>query len=102
MANGKAGAPKGNKNGTKGSEWANALKRAMARKVNSTTFRDGLDQVADKVVAQAIDEGDFKAWQEIGNRMDGRPGQAVMITGDPDQPIGILPFEFVSPNPKDS
>ena len=96
------GAQPGNDNAHKGAEWHHALKRAMARKVKSTTFRDGLDKVADVVVAQAIDDGDRTAWQEIGNRMDGKPGQAVVITGDPDKPIGIMPFEFIAPNSEDT
>lgn len=65
-----AGAPKGNRNGAKGSMWANAIKRALARAGGSIDA--GVDKVADKLVASA-QNGDQWAINEIGNRLDGKP-----------------------------
>lgn len=92
-----AGAPKGNKNAAKGHLWRAALERAVARTVNGRekTVEKGLDKIADMVVKSAC-EGNREAWQEIGNRLDGRPAQAVTIGGDADNPLvtKALPFDF--------
>lgn len=95
------GAPKGSKNAFKGSEWSKSLKRAMSRFSakegdEHVSWRRGLDRVADKVIAAAC-EGQKDAWQEIANRIEGKPGQSVELSGNPEKPIGILPFEFVDP-----
>lgn len=56
--------------------------RALARKSGSVEL--GLDAAADKLAALAIDEADKWALEEIGNRLDGKPAQA--IVGDDDAP----------------
>jgi hypothetical protein len=56
--------------------------RALARKSGSVDA--GLDAAADKLAALAIDEGDKWALEEIGDRLDGKPAQA--IVGDDDHP----------------
>lgn len=76
-------APVGNQNAKKAKLWEQALKRALARAVNATVDA-GLDKVADTVVAQAF-EGNKDAWQEIGNRIDGKVPQAI-IGGEDDDP----------------
>lgn len=68
-------APVGNKNAVKNRPWADSLKRALARMADGSIDK-GLDKIADKVVAAAL-EGDKDAWQEIANRLDGKPIQAV-------------------------
>lgn len=35
-------------------------------------------------------EGQGWAMQEIGNRLDGRPAQAVMVSGDEDNPLQVV------------
>lgn len=57
--------------------------RALARK--SGSVEAGLDAAADKLALMAIDDGDRWALEEIGNRLDGKPAQAI-IGGDEDDP----------------
>lgn len=79
------GAPVGNQSAAKAKEWEQALKRAMARKADGD-FRQTLDRIASEVVDKAL-AGEKDAWVEIGNRMDGKPAQAVDLGSDPDRPV---------------
>lgn len=96
-----AGAPKGNKNAAKKRlPWSQALKRSLTRYAaqhgeDSPNYRRGLDKVADQVVQQAA-EGNKDAWMELGNRLEGKPGQSVEISGPDGGPVPVLPFEFVN------
>ncbi len=76
-------APAGNQNAAKGKKWREAIARALARKCGSV--EQGLDAAADKLAILAIDESDKWALEEIGNRFDGRPAQAI-IGGEEDDP----------------
>lgn len=102
-----AGAPKGNKNGAKKRlPWSQALKRSLVRLAanngeKSPNYRKGLDKVADQVIAAAAD-GNKDAWQEIANRIEGKVGSTVELIGNPKKPIGVLPFEFISPDSESS
>jgi hypothetical protein len=80
-----SGAPMGNQNARKAKIWQQAIKRALARMADSTVDA-GLDRLADKLVSAAV-EGDQWAITEIGNRIDGRPAQAVTVSGDEDNPL---------------
>jgi hypothetical protein len=96
------GAPLGNKNGAKKRlPWQQALKRSLTRLSDkegdeSPRYRKGLDRLADKVVAQAL-EGNKDAWQEVANRLEGKPGQNIEISGNPDKPLGLKAFGFADP-----
>jgi hypothetical protein len=79
-----AGAPLGNHNAAKGRRWADALHKALIR------FQDpeqriqagqALDRIAERVVLMAL-AGDKDAITEIGNRLDGKPGQSIDATID--------------------
>lgn len=80
-------APHGNTNASKAKVWEQAIKRALAR-MSGENIDKGLDQLADKLVAQAV-LGDQWALIEVGNRMDGKPAQALTVGGDPDAPLEI-------------
>lgn len=75
-------APVGNQNAARAKKWREAIMRALARK--SGSVEAGLDAAADKLAALAIDDGDKWALEEIGDRLDGKPAQA--IVGDEDLP----------------
>jgi hypothetical protein len=75
-------APVGNKFAAKAKIWEQAIKRALARKSNDSIDK-GLDLLADKLLA-AAENGDQWALREIGDRLDGKPAQA--IVGDDDAP----------------
>jgi hypothetical protein len=87
-------APEGNQNAKKAKIWEQALKRALARKANSTVD-NGLDILADKVVDAAA-SGEPWALKEVGERMDGKP--TTVIAGDDELPpvqLGVI--ELVRP-----
>jgi hypothetical protein len=75
-----AGAPVGNQNAVRAKKWREAIMRSLARKSGSVDA--GLDAAADKLTTLAIDDGDKWALEEIGNRLDGKPAQSVIATGD--------------------
>jgi hypothetical protein len=76
-----AGAPKGNQNGRKGKVWFDALRKEVVQ-------RDALAAIATKVVDAAL-AGELWAIQEIGNRLDGKPAQAVEVSGPDGDPIQL-------------
>lgn len=77
-----SGGQPGNQNASRAKKWREAILRALARK--SGSVEQGLDAAADKLATLAIDDGDKWALEEIGNRLDGKPAQA--IVGDEDLP----------------
>lgn len=83
-------APIGNQNAKKGRMWAKALEREIAR-LESGDLEAGLARIARRVVRIA-DEGDEEkavwAFKEIGDRMDGKPAQAIVGDSDAD-PVNV-------------
>jgi hypothetical protein len=75
-------APTGNSNAKKGKAWFDALRKECVQ-------REALDKIAKLVVDKAL-EGDQWAITEIACRMDGKPAQSVEVTGDPDNPVGMV------------
>ena len=71
------GAPKGNNNATKTKAWSNALRRELAGEQNA----EKLAALAKKVYQDAL-SGNMQAVKEIGDRLDGKPVQAVEGTGE--------------------
>lgn len=71
-----AGAPLGNTNFKDGKIWRDAIKRAVLAD-------DGkrLRAIAEKLLDKAS-EGDVAAIKELGDRIDGKAAQAVMLAGD--------------------
>lgn len=76
------GAPVGNVNAVRNKPWADALRRAVARRVEAND-KPGLNQLAE-VLLDKCAEGDLAALKELGDRLDGKPAQA--IVGDDDAP----------------
>ena len=66
------GAQKGNKNAAHDKPWSAAVRRALLA-------NDGqkLRALAEKLVEKAL-EGDIPAIKEIGDRMEGKPAQAIV------------------------
>lgn len=80
-------APLGNQNAKKAKRWQDALVKALARfetQDGSIKAGQALDKIAEAVVLKAL-TGDKDSIAEIGNRLDGKPAQAI-IGGDEDDP----------------
>lgn len=95
------GGQPGNQNARKGRIWQEAIKRAVARKFGGD-LNHGLDQLAEKLV-DAVGKGDLMALKEFGDRMDGKPAQA--IVGDDEKPpvqvtgrIELVPLDADEPD----
>lgn len=71
--------------------WRDALIRALGRRGDADGFEGGVNKVADAVVSAAIDRNDKDAWKEIGDRLDGKPSQAVEHSGPDGEaiPVGV-------------
>lgn len=76
-------APFGNKNAAKAKIWHGAIMRAL-RKRSRTEALEALDELAEKLLDK-VAEGDLPALKEFGDRLDGKPAQAI-IGGDEDDP----------------
>jgi hypothetical protein len=75
-------APKGNRFAAKDLEWRRQLKWALDEYESDEVQRGcALRDIARKVVGLALN-GNIDAIHELGNRLDGKPAQAVHVTGD--------------------
>lgn len=88
------GGQPGNQNAAKGRLWHDAIKRAVARKYNGD-LNHGLDTLADKLI-EAVSNGDLPAIKEFGDRIDGKPAQALIGGGPDDPPIRLDRIELVA------
>jgi hypothetical protein len=87
-----AGAPQGNQNAAKAKVWNAAIKRALERRSKSRT--DGIqeiDALAEKLL-DLVAAGDLPALKEFGDRMDGKPAQAIIGGEGDDPPVKITGY----------
>lgn len=83
------GAPIGNKNAAKPRVWHQAIMRAL--EIREKSRLDGkreLDALAEKLI-DLVAAGDLAALKEFGDRLDGKPAQQVVMSGDPDAPLSV-------------
>jgi hypothetical protein len=66
--------------------WRDAILRAVNRRSNGKGSPKRLEMIADKCATEAMN-GESWAIREIGDRLDGKPAQAIAIKGDPDSPV---------------
>lgn len=84
----KSGAQPGNNNATKNRPWSEAIRKACSQYEDGTVERkEALYKIAMKLIKKALD-GDMAAVKELGDRLDGRPAQA--IVGEDDSPLKIV------------
>jgi len=77
-------APIGNQNAARAKVWRSAIERALERR--SVSRVDGIkeiDALADELL-KLVASGDLAALKEFGDRLDGKPAQAII--GDDDAP----------------
>lgn len=82
-------APIGNQNAAKAKVWHAAIVRALERRTQSRV--DGkleIDALAEKLL-DAVSEGDLAALKEFGDRMDGKPAQAIIGGDENDPPVKL-------------
>ena len=79
MSGSQGGAPKGNTNSANHKIWAEAIKRAIARR--GPGLAAGLNKLADQFI-DAVERGDVD-FKELGDRLDGKAAQALSISVDP-------------------
>lgn len=76
MANGKAGAPKGNNNARKETrQWSEVVRRIALRD------KKRLEKLAEALMKKC-EEGDISAFREFGDRFEGKVPQAIEGTGE--------------------
>ncbi len=71
---------------TNDKSWRAALARAVNRRTDGRGSPKKLDMIADKCADEAMN-GESWAVREVGDRLDGKPAQAIAIKGDPDSPV---------------
>jgi hypothetical protein len=82
-------APLGNQNAAKAKVWKAAIDRALETRTKSRT--DGkkeIDALAEKLL-DLVATGDLPALKEFGDRMDGKPAQAIIGGGEDDPAISV-------------
>lgn len=83
-----AGAPEGNQNAVKSKRWQQAIDRALEKRCKGDGIK-ALDDLAEKLLANA-EAGDMSALKELGDRIDGKPSQQLIHTGDAQNPVRII------------
>lgn len=79
-----AAAP-GNQYAVKAKRWSQAIDRALANRSRADGI-EALDALAEKLLTLA-DQGDLGALKELGDRIEGKPSQAIDLGSDPDRPM---------------
>lgn len=72
-------APLGNQNARKGKPWQAAINRALEKR-SRVAQMEALDELAESLLRKC-DDGDIAALKELGDRLDGKPAQAI-VNGD--------------------
>ena len=93
-----AGAPLGNKNAAKNRPWAAAIERALSKR-SLADQRDALDDLAEALLSKCGD-GDMAALKELGDRLDGKVSQQVILAGDRENPLSIEAIQRTVIDPK--
>ena len=94
------GAPIGNTNATKGRPWRDAIDRALETR-GRYDRKLALDALAEKLLAKC-DEGDMSALRELGDRLDGKPAQAVQLSNAEGEAFRVAAVEQRIVDPKDA
>ena len=85
MSNGKRGGQLGNTNAANAKLWNAAIHRALDAKTK-LDGKEALDALALKLI-EKCEEGDMSALKEFGDRIEGKPAQALTLLGDEDFPL---------------
>jgi hypothetical protein len=75
-------------------QWSDALRRAVHRESAGKGSPKWLDVIANRCV-EAAAEGELAAMKEIGDRLDGKPAQAIAGAGDDGEHVLVHRIERV-------
>jgi hypothetical protein len=92
-----------NPGGGKGQDktWADALRRAVLRPSSINAKLRRIEVMAEQC-AKMAEAGDMQAMREIGDRLDGKPAQAIVGGQPTDNPIRhIIEQHILDHRPKD-
>ena len=81
-------APAGNQNAAKAKVWNAAIMRALDARGSRLEQKNALDDLAAALLDKAA-EGDMSALKELGDRLDGKPSQALTVGNDDGKPFAI-------------
>jgi hypothetical protein len=88
------GAPVGNQNAARAKVWHAAIMRALEKRGGGDRIK-ALDELAGKLL-DLVATGDLAALKEFGDRMDGKPAQALIHQGDEEGgPVRVEKIERV-------
>jgi hypothetical protein len=78
------GAPIGNQNAANAKVWKAAVMRALEE--TGADRKKAIDSLAAALIEKGL-SGDVSALKEIGDRVDGKPGQSMVLQGDENHPL---------------
>ena len=81
-----AAAP-GNQYAAKERVWTAAINKALEKR-SALGRMEALADLAEKLLDQCS-EGNLVALRELGDRLEGKPGQSMTLGGDPENPLVI-------------
>lgn len=87
------GAPTGNQNAAKAKVWTAAIERALEKRGKNRA--NALDDLAEKLLLRC-DSGDITALKELGDRIDGKPAQAIVGVDGGNLIVEVV--RFANPN----
>lgn len=92
-------APIGNQNAAKAKVWSAAIQRALDRRQPADQRIKAIDELADKLL-DACYGGDLAALKELGDRLQGKPAQAIIggDEGDPAVTLRVIERRIVRAN----
>ena len=68
--------------------WREAIMLALAKRGGDEDVVKALEPIADKLVSSAL-EGDLGHIKELGDRLDGKAAQQVILGSDPNEPLVV-------------
>ena len=80
-------APPGNQYAAKERVWTAAINKALEKR-SALGRMEALADLAEKLLEQCS-EGNLVALRELGDRLEGKPGQSMTLGGDPENPLVI-------------
>jgi len=86
----------GNQYAAKSRKWTQAIERALDKR-SVVAQRDELDALAEVLITEAM-KGEQWAIKELGDRLEGKPAQGLILTGEDGGPVKIEKIERVIVN----